>query len=82
MAQTHEETTTASSPTIEQWEYCFQTVTYEELPAFMGRTVNEMGRQGWEMITAAPVSRRNKTFESYVGGFTTRFEMIFKRRLR
>ncbi len=82
MTHTHEQATSATTPPIEQWEYCFQTVKCEDLPAFMGRAVNEMGRQGWELITAAPVSRRNKTFDSYEGGYTTRFEMLFKRRLR
>jgi len=71
----------ATAPTSEQWEYCLQTVTCDHLTDFMGRVVNDMGRQGWELVTAAPVSRRNKTFDAYVGGYTTRFEMIFKRRL-
>ncbi len=81
MTQTHQQPSSANNPAIEQWEYCFQTVKYEDLAAFMAATVNEMGRQGWEMVTAAPISRPNKMIGSYVGGYTTRFEILFKRRL-
>ncbi len=82
MMHVHEQPDSAATLAIEQWEYCFQTVPCKDLSAFMGRTVNEMGRQGWEMITAAPISRPNKNFDMYEGGFTTRFEILFKRRLR
>ncbi len=82
MTHTHGQGNSAAAPAIERWEYCMQTVMYEDFPTFMEHTVNEMGRQGWEMITAAPISRPNKMIGSYVGGYTTRFEVLFKRRLQ
>ncbi len=58
------------------WEYDVQLVEYTDVPAFK-QTMNTMGSDGWELVTAAPVSRGG-TFR-YVGGLTTHFEMIFKR---
>jgi hypothetical protein len=81
MTHTHEHAHGTTDQTTAQWEYCLQTVKCEDLADFMGRVVNDMGRQGWEMLTAAPVSRNNTKIGYYVGGYTTRFEMIFKRRL-
>ncbi len=82
MTQTHEQTNSAGNPSIEQWEYCMQTIPHDDMPGFMNHAVNEMGRQGWEMLTAAPVSRPTRSWGYYTGGVTTQFELIFKRRLR
>jgi len=82
MTHTHEQATAAAVPAIEQWEYCMQTIPRDDMPGFMNHAVNEMGRQGWEMLTAAPVSRPTRAWGYYAGGVTTQFELLFKRRLR
>ncbi len=82
MMHTHEQANGAAVPASEQWEYCMQTIKYDDMPMFMNHAVNEMGRQGWEMLTAAPISRPTSMIGYFDGGVTTRFELIFKRRLR
>ncbi len=83
MIHTYEQPTSATDPTTVQWEYCFQTVKCEDLPEFMARTVNEMGRQGWEMLNIVPASRKTGAWIGYWSpGLTTMYELFFKRRLR
>ncbi len=83
MMHVHEQPTSATDPTTARWEYCFQTVMCEDLAAFMGRTVAEMGQQGWEMLNVVPVSRKTGAWIGYWSpGLTTRYELFFKRRIR
>ncbi len=61
------------------WEYEVKSIKYDDVPDYK-RTMNQMGADGWELVSAAATSRGGNF--RYAPGLTTGYDLFFKRRVR